>query len=136
MTGNATPVQIFGCPANTDVTNEKNDFAAGETIYFTSFFRDELNGMMTSYRVYRPDGSLWVNWNRTAPATYNYGSWWWKSYTLPVDAPDGVWRYELTFNGETETHLFSVDGPCLNNPVLTGDYSGGVATIKSSGSDH
>lgn len=94
------------CPGSESV-NQRLNFLPGQTLYVGSYYRDNLNGTSATHRLYRPDNSLWASWTQNFTATYNV-SWWWYSRTLPSSGGDGVWRYEVTYNGQTLSTNFGV----------------------------
>ena len=106
MTGSA-PVEWTDCPAAT-VTHEQTEFAGGDTIYFTTFYRDQLAGQTSQYTIYQPDNSIYQRWPGTSNASHYAASWWWWSYDLPVDAMGGNWRFEVVFEEQTYETTFKV----------------------------
>lgn len=101
------------CP-NAEVPNEKINFAAGETIYLGGYYRDHQAGQQSIHRLYRPDSTLYTSWTQTFNIYYS-ASWWWYSQVLPANAPAGIWRYEVTFNGtQKQTAFFTVNAAPVN----------------------
>ena len=106
-THNAPPQ--LGCPTANEATNFSNTFAAGAVIYLGTYYRDQLINQVTSYRILRPDNSVSQAWTHTSPNTYN-SSWWYFTSTLPTAGPNGIWTYEITYQGVTSTRQFTVTG--------------------------
>ena len=105
-TGSAAPV-IPACP-NPETSNIKNQFNPGETIYFTSYYRDQLSGQQSRYTIYQPEGTVYRSWTGSISASYYSASYWYWFYTLEANAPAGLWKFEVIFNGQTYHHNFSV----------------------------
>ncbi len=97
----------------TDQPNFKNAFLPGESILFLSAYHDQGRGQVAQYRVLRPDLSVFASWNfdmaqtGSTPDFYNASYWYW-NYTLPANAPHGLWQFESTFQGVTRRHHFRV----------------------------
>ncbi|MES2847808.1 MAG: M23 family metallopeptidase [Bacteroidota bacterium] len=129
MTGSAAP-QTSQCP-NGEFTNQKINFASGQIIYLSSYYRDQLPGDGATHALYMPDGSLYLNWSATFD-TYFSASYWWFSRTLPSNAQSGIWRYEVVFDGiQKLAAYFSVNDAavaiCPNNDnVLTANINGSI----------
>lgn len=106
MTGSA-PIEWTDCPAAT-ITHEQTEFFGGDTIYFTTFYRDQLAGQTSQYTIYQPDNSIYNRWTHYSNVGHYPASYWWRSYSLPVDAMPGNWRFEVVFEGETYETTFQV----------------------------
>lgn len=122
-TGNAAPF-FPNCP-NPTVTNERNMFTGGDVVYFTAYYRDQLNSQDSVNTIYKPDGSVYKNWiqNSNANDGHYLASYWWRSYQLPIDVENGVWMYEVVFEGETYQHEFEVESSRNYLPILLLDPS-------------
>ena len=101
------PTDWGTCP-DQEIPFAKDLFCAGERVYFVTYYRDQLNIHLSSYKVYRPDNSIWQQWTHSSPAAYYSSSWWYWWYTLPANPMTGTWRFEVNFNGVTYTHSFKV----------------------------
>jgi murein DD-endopeptidase MepM/ murein hydrolase activator NlpD len=103
------------CPDTTDRPHFKNSFSAGEAITFGAAYRDQGRGQLTSFRVLKPDGSVFDSWtfdmaeDPAAPEYYS-GTFWNWNRVLPGDAPAGTWIFEASYLGQTMQHSFSVTG--------------------------
>jgi hypothetical protein len=104
-TGSAAPV-FPSCP-NPETSNAKDQFNRGDTVYFATYYRDQLNGQQSLYAVYQPDGTVFRSWTGAA-VSYYAASYWYRSYGLPANAPYGRWRFEVVYDGQTYTHDFAV----------------------------
>ena len=98
---------VFGCTAAEETPSFSNTFAPGATAHFGTYYRDQLQNQTTTFRLLKPDGSVWKTWNHTSPSTYSF-SWWYFSWTLPAVNAVGTWKYEATYNGQTFVHEFTV----------------------------
>jgi len=95
-----------GCPTENEIPYFSNQFAPGNPLVYTAvYFRDQMQGQVTSMRILYPNGTAWKTWNHTSPQTFS-GSWWWWSWVLPAGGPFGAWTFEATFNGQTIVHPF------------------------------
>ena len=108
MTGWA-PVNWGSCPA-VEVPNQRDSFAFGEAVYFTSFYHDQQAGQVTSFRIARPDGSTWSSWNHSSPGTYS-ASWWYWWFNMPATGPAGTWTFSVTYQGQTIDRHFNLGAP-------------------------
>jgi murein DD-endopeptidase MepM/ murein hydrolase activator NlpD len=111
MTGDAA-IQFRDCPQEA-ISHERQLFQPGETVYFTTFYRDQLNSQSSQYAIYRPNNSLFATWthNSNSPDGHYASSWWWWSFSLPATAALGNWRFAVTFNGSTVSQSFTVGVP-------------------------
>jgi murein DD-endopeptidase MepM/ murein hydrolase activator NlpD len=97
----ATPPQLGNCPSGENA-NSQTSFASGNTVYLSSYYRDQLSGQTATHTVYRPDNSVFAQWNQNFTISYN-ASWWYYSIILPANATTGVWRYQIQYNGSGQT---------------------------------
>ncbi|MCC6400040.1 MAG: peptidoglycan DD-metalloendopeptidase family protein [Flavobacteriales bacterium] len=118
------------CPSQ-EVLNVRDSYCGGQTVYFAAYYRDQLNGQVSSSTVRRPDNSVFASWNTTSPQYYA-ASWWWNSYVLPANPPVGRWHYEVTLNGITTRHAFHVgtQTPVISATGPTDLCSGGSVALK------
>lgn len=109
----------------TDTPNFKTDFLPGQQVIFLSAFRDQVKGQTAQYRVLRPDMTVFASWNfdlasqTGAPDAYNAAYWYW-TYTLPANAPNGLWTFESTYQGVTKQHGFRVGNTTQAIPDMKG----------------
>lgn len=101
------------CPT-TETTNESSQFARGANIYFASYYHDQQAGQVTSYKVTRPNGTVFAQWTGSSSVYYTASYWYWW-FTLPTNAPTGTWMYRAIFQGDTLSRTFTVTAS------LTGD---------------
>ena len=67
----------FGTCPNDETPNTRTTFSTGSTIYFTTYYRDQVAGQVSTYTIRRPDGSVYYTWSHTSPYTYD-ASWWYR----------------------------------------------------------
>ena len=110
-THSAVPDQDAGCPNPGEETPFfKSNFMPGETVYFATYYHDQQAGQLSSFRVLRPDNSVFMTWTQSfaGPPAFYAGSYWYRSYVLPANAPNGAWTFEATFQGVVTTKTFTV----------------------------
>ncbi len=100
---------LLNCPTINEATNFSNTFAAGATAYFGTYYRDQTINQVVALRIRKPDNSIWQSWSQTFVNNYN-ASWWWWSWILPTNGPNGTWKFEVVYLGQTYTHDFTVTG--------------------------
>ena len=83
-------------------------FQPGERVVFATYYRDQLEGQVSQYRIVRPDGVVWASWSAASTVPHYRGSYWWWGYVLGDDVPAGRWRFEVDFEGTTRVREFRV----------------------------
>jgi hypothetical protein len=107
MVGDA-PVEYPQCPGRA-VTHEVSAIPRGSVGYFTAFYRDQVGGQVSEYRIRRPAGTVFESWSASVPAGVHYaGSYWWWNWSIRPNAPLGTWTFEVDFEGETYSQPFTV----------------------------
>ncbi|MFN7973752.1 MAG: M23 family metallopeptidase [Acidobacteriota bacterium] len=108
-TGVAAP--DFGtCPAQ-ETPNEQQSFQPGDTIYFLAYYHDQLAGQQSTYTIYRPDNTVFDTWTHSSPSAYFPASYWyWYDTNFAPAGPTGTWRFEVSFQGTTTVHTFTLGG--------------------------
>lgn len=114
LTHDAVPVH--SCQRTDERPHINNVFNRGQRAYFASYFRDQLSGDVTNYRIRQPDNTIWQSWSHTSPGSYD-NSWWYWWWNLPSNAPAGEWKLEADFKGETHVHRFYVHTRTVNVDV-------------------
>jgi hypothetical protein len=96
------------CPGG-EAMNVQLNFSPGQRIYFSSYYRDNMAGQTAVHRIYTPDNFIWSIWNQTFNTTYNasYWNYFWDFPTTGLQ--NGVWRYEVTFNGQSVSTNFGIN---------------------------
>ena len=118
LTTGPAPVDWQTCPLP-DIPNIGDSFQPGDDVYFTTYYRDQLDNQVSQYAIYQPDGSLFTSWSHQMDADHYPLSWWWWGFELEPDALTGTWRFEVEFNGRTDTTHFNVGEPTnitINTP--------------------
>ncbi len=101
------PPQFQTCPTPATI-NASNNFQPGETVYYATYYRDQLNTQTSTYKVFYPDGSTYLDWTHNSDAAHYNASYWYWYYSLPANAPQGTYTFQVEFNGQTYTHNFTV----------------------------
>ena len=107
-TGFAPPV-IPVCP-DPELPHASVTFAAGPEVYFTMYYRDQLQGQVSDFTLRRPDGSLYSNWNHSSPEPHYTGSYWYWWFDIPAGEQQGTWTFTAEFEGQTIVREFSIGG--------------------------
>ena len=133
MTCNTPPV-FPTCPG-TETLNERTIFCQGNQVYFTAFYRDQQNGQIVNHKILQPNGTTWTQWNQTFTTWYS-ASWWYYSFFLPNPAQTGLWKYQITYQGNTYETTFTVNAgvstPTISPSGALNICSGQNAVLTSS----
>ena len=123
------------CPSTTEQPRFKNNFVPGDPVTMMAAYRDQGSGQVTSYRVLRPDGSVFDSWSHSQNSGTSYnGSYWYWNTTLPGNAPLGLWAFEATFEGQTTRHNFQVSaGNPANAGAFPNEISGSWYNVQTAG---
>jgi murein DD-endopeptidase MepM/ murein hydrolase activator NlpD len=118
-TGAAPPV-FPACP-EPEISHERTVFFPGETIYFTTYYRDQLAGLTSQYAIYEPDDSVYHSWSHSMNEDHYAASYWYWSFVLGSAVLTGTWRFEVTFDGQTYSRDFNVLEPShlVYLPIVT-----------------
>lgn len=102
------PPDFPACP-NPESPNESDSFVVGSPIYFAAYYRDQIAGQSSRYRIYRPDGTVYSEWlHGIADPHYAASYWYWYYSAFAPAGPTGTWRFEILLNGTTTTHEFEL----------------------------
>ena len=96
-----------------DAPNYKDVFTPGDTLWVFASYRDHRNGEPTNFRITRPDGSTFAQWDfdlasAALPRTFYSGTAWDWKFWLPAGAPPGVWQIAADFAGHNYVREFRV----------------------------
>ena len=130
MTGNA-PAEFPACPRYEN-EHAANYFLPGDTVYFTAFYRDQVQDQISTYTIYLPDGSVFETWTHASPAPFYTNSYWYWSIPLPASAPLGTWSFEAAYEGITHSHPFFVSEGIIGDSVEVGTINRNYPTAVSS----
>lgn len=132
MTHSQAPNVFPACPT-TETPYESNDFDISDDIYLSAFLRDQVANTPLLLKVIRPNGTYLYDWSYMA--TVDSSSWYYYWY-FPVDAV-GTWTWEVTYQGQTESHNFNVtdqlgvEDRTLENTSIYPNPTNDIVTINS-----
>jgi murein DD-endopeptidase MepM/ murein hydrolase activator NlpD len=108
------------CP-DPETPNMKATFPTNSQIYFTTYYRDQLLTHLSTYTIYRPDGTVWSQWTHSSPGSFS-SSWWWWTFTFSAIEPQGTWRFTVEYLGTTHERFFAIGSPaaCASLPEKPG----------------
>lgn len=99
----------------------KNSFSSNQTVWLRSMFRDWVDGIPVTHKVYSPfGGDPVLSYNASNPNKYRSFIPPDHSFT-PAANLVGTWRYTVTFGGKTYDHYFALT--CLPTYTLSGAVS-------------
>lgn len=106
----------------------KNTFTIGDTVHFLTFVRDNVpGGEKYKLKITKPSGQFLYDW-QLAPYNQFYASTWvYYYFDKTVMNEPGLWKFEVTLNGKTATHNFTMLNPL---PLKLLDFT---ATKKATG---
>ena len=123
----SAPPDFSDCPPSPPkpaTINKKDQFIAGERVYFSSYFTDQRNGLPVQHTIFRSDGVLYDSWDNELNNPHYDWSYWWKWYTIPEGQPEGEWTYQVIFNGDTANHQFIFGMPSSSlSDILASEIS-------------
>lgn len=89
----------------------QDSFEPGSTIYFTTYYHDHLDSQTSQYTIYRPDGSIYRQWQHSSDQPYYDSSYWFWIWQFASDEPVGTWRFEEQYIGNLYTAYFNIGAP-------------------------
>ncbi|MBO6620883.1 MAG: peptidoglycan DD-metalloendopeptidase family protein [Balneola sp.] len=99
------------CP-EPETPNYKDGFLVGEEIVTTAYYRDQLQGQNTTYKIITPSETNFRSWNHASNEVPHYAaSYWYWLNTLSSFAETGLWKFEAQFQGKSYSHYFTVSDP-------------------------
>jgi len=98
------------------VTHLQDSFTTPSTVYFYTYYRDYIGGLVTQFSVYRPDGSIFQTW-QDSPIDNTFYSMAIRSKVIAFSNSDpaGTWRFEANYNGQTYATFFNINAPPVIN---------------------
>ncbi len=97
----------FGCYGEED-SHIEDEFVVGDLVYFATYFRDQQIQHVSEHRVYRPDGSLFQEWQTQSNADHYSASYWYRSFRIPTGDQAGTWSFTVEYLGNQYEHYFCV----------------------------
>jgi murein DD-endopeptidase MepM/ murein hydrolase activator NlpD len=110
MTTGDALIDFGACPAD-ESPHARVTFSLGANVFFTTYFRDQLDTQQSTHTVYRPDGSVFAQWTVNPTVPHVDGSYWWSSYSIPVGEMEGTWRFTVEYLSNTLERQFTVGNP-------------------------
>ncbi|QRM88775.1 peptidoglycan DD-metalloendopeptidase family protein [Lacinutrix sp. WUR7] len=104
LTHSDNPIVFPTCPT-AETTYESNDFELGDTVYLTAFLRDQIAGTNLSAQILRPDNSIFYSTSFNTSTTSSSWYYYWSFNSFDVI---GEWKWRITYQGQTVTHLFNI----------------------------
>jgi len=124
------PPEIPDCPT-TETPHFQDSFTAAQTMYVAAYYRDQLKGQVSKFRIEMPDGATYAEWDDadSAPGRPDHfaASYWYYQINLPENAKPGEWKWIVEYEGQTLEHSFWVDAapePPPDIPVVNNDVNG------------
>jgi alpha-L-fucosidase len=127
-TGDAQ-VDLGFCPAD-ESPHARVSFDPGTTVYFTAYYRDQLNTQVSTYTVYRPDGSTFSQWTHQTTAAYYDGSYWVFLVSIPSQEMQGTWRFTVDYESTTLERQFTVGSPAACGSVPQTAAQGALLQVQ------
>lgn len=93
------------CPQLDDINAQDTFNCSTKSIIFAAYFHDQQKGELISYKIIRPDGSIFKNWTHSSPDIYLSSYWYWK-FDMPMNPEEGLWIFSATYNSNTVNHDF------------------------------
>ena len=103
----SAPVETHSCP-QAATKNEQNRFEPGDRIYFYIYYRDQLEGQESQYTIFKPNGTVFSEWTRASSVPHWAASRWWWYFDFPQDVMQGIWKFQVIYEGITYTHKFVI----------------------------
>lgn len=130
-TASAAP-RFADCP-NPATTNIKNTFQPGDAVYFSAYYRDQLNDSASHYSIARPDGTIYANWDHTTPVPHYAASYWNWYYTNFAHADlMGIWTFSVAYRGDHYSANFYMVDDCGINRTLYAQTISDHKTVAAS----
>lgn len=112
-TGSNRPYSPSTSCGQQENTNIQTTFEPDDTVYFITYYRDLLAGQQSTFRIKKPDGSLYHSWTYASTREHSTVTYTYWAKTLDDDGPTplGTWKYEVDFEGQTYETQFYIGGP-------------------------
>lgn len=107
--------------------NESNGFAQGDTVYFITYYSDQLRNQVSNYTITTPENSIWTSWsNSLTSADFYAASWWGWYFIFPENSPVGNWKFSVEYENVIYTHDFRIN----NSAVTVKEISGSSGSFE------
>lgn len=103
----SAPPDFKTCP-QTEEVNIVNQLEYNTSYNFATYYHDQQVGDLTSFKILKPNGSIYDQWSHNSPDSY-YASYWYWTYSFQSSQPSGEWTFEASFEGETYVRNFFLD---------------------------
>ncbi|MEO7265641.1 MAG: M23 family metallopeptidase [Ferruginibacter sp.] len=114
-----------------EIVPYKNHFNSGEIVFFAAAVRDINNGNTVRLRIIEPNGNTLADQTYTAPAADTFRSMKLTPlYAAITPSAVGTYRLLCTYNGNTESHFFTIG--CPPAQTLSGVRSSNTGVISGS----
>ena len=97
MTHSAPPA-MTDCPAGEN-PNTAINFASGSRVYLGTYYRDQQAGKQAIHQIFYPNGSVYFSFTHNLTQNFS-ASYWYHTLNLPANAPKGMWRYQVSYDGK------------------------------------
>ncbi len=104
FTHSVAPNPNSSCP-EIEVPNIVEEFLPNSKIFTASYYKDQLKGTTASYRLIRPNGSVFTRWSFDFDDTFTSSFWYWEWTNL---ADLGTWTFESNYQGQTVRKKFKI----------------------------
>lgn len=103
----SSPPIFPSCPQQ-EILNIKNNFLRGDSIFFVTYYKDQLQGMQSQYTLYYPNGTVANQWNHSSPQPFYAASYWYWWNIIPQNYPFGEYKFVVSFNNKSYEHKFNI----------------------------
>lgn len=119
-----------------DSSYYRDEFQRGKKVYAMGVFRDQPSGTGATIAILRPNGTTAASWKTGSPSSGVWAaSYWFLGYTLPSNAPAGLWRARVTIAGQAAEHTFAV-AASLSAGEVTASVLNPVRTVDAGQASH
>lgn len=104
----SAPPQFNACP-NVHLINEAVQVEKGDAVSFAAYYRDQLEGQLTQFRVLNPFGEPAIaDWSHQSSVAHYAASYWYFNRIIGEEQPSGLYTFEASFGEEIYTQQFQV----------------------------
>ena len=84
---------VMNCPSANEGQYFQKQFLLGNNVVFGAYWRDDIIGSNSHFRVIDPEGLIVHEWTRETSQTFN-ASWWNWNRVIPSNGTAGIWTFE------------------------------------------